>query len=95
MPQIEADYVPVAEPQGLRFLPVLSDSPSDRGTFLLIDNDVSTATIIDPEGEMFRKLRVAGAVFPLNVIIDRDGIVKHVDNELEYGEAAAAADAEL
>ena len=89
MPQIEADVLPDYQSQGLSFFPVYSAVESDRGGNLLDDFGVQSSVIVDPESELFREYRVAGFVFPLNVVIGRDGVVTHIDNE--YGIDAAVA----
>lgn len=90
MPQIETDVLPNYGGQGLRFFPVYSAMESDRGGNLLEDFGVTSDVLADPEGELFRRYRVAGAVFPLNVVIGRDGTVVHVDNAFGIEESVAA-----
>ena len=72
-------------------MPVLSAFPSAQGAFLVADQGVASPVVVDPEREVFRHLKVANAAFPLNLVIDREGRVAHVDNELEYTTEAAAA----
>ena len=51
---------------------------------------MTSDVIADPESELFRQYRVAGAVFPLNVVIGRDGTVVHIDNAFGIDDAVAA-----
>lgn len=83
------------QPQGLRFFPIYSAVESDRGGNLLADFGVTSDVLADPESELFRQYRVAGSVFPLNVVIDRSGVVTHVDNAFGIEEAIAAVEAAL
>ncbi|MBL4683799.1 MAG: hypothetical protein JKY37_04360 [Nannocystaceae bacterium] len=87
---MESDVVPEYAAQGLRFFPVYSAVESDRGANLLEDFGVTSDVIADPESELFRQYRVAGAVFPLNVVIGRDGTVVHIDNAFGIDDAVAA-----
>lgn len=95
MPQIEADVLPGLTPQGLQFYPVYCAVESDRGGNLLADFGVQSDVIADPESELFRQYRVAGAVFPLNVVIGRDGTVVHIDNAFGIEETVAALEAAI
>lgn len=82
--------LPLYEDQGLAFFPVFSAFESERGGGLLYEEGVQSPVIVDAESELFRRLRVAGFVFPLNVVIDRDGTVVHVDNQFGIDPAVDA-----
>ena len=49
----------------------------------------------DFEGEVFRHYRLPSRVFPLNVVIDRNGALVHVDGNRDITEAEAAIVAAL
>ena len=95
MPQIETEVLPEYTPQGLRFYAVYSAVESDRGANLASDYGVQSDILADPESELFRSYRVAGKVFPLNVIIGRDGVIAHIDNELGIDASVAALASEF
>lgn len=51
---------------------------------------LSFPVLLDFESELFRRYRIPGQVFPLNAVIDRDGRVAYVGDDLD--EATAVLD---
>jgi peroxiredoxin len=56
---------------------------------------LSLAVGLDLDSEVFRRLRIPGAVFPLHVVIDREGRLSWVSNESGIEAVRAAIDAAL
>lgn len=83
------------EADGLVILPVLVGLDPGKGVSLAESMDVTLPIAFDLEGELFRYTRVPARVFPLNVVIDRNGVLVHVDNDLDTTKAEAAVIAAL
>ncbi|MCA9648761.1 MAG: hypothetical protein H6712_13600 [Myxococcales bacterium] len=83
------------EADGLVILPVLVGRDPSNGVTLAESMDVTLPIAFDLEGELFRHTRLPARVFPLNVVIDRNGALVHVDGDLDTTKAEAAAIAAL
>jgi len=46
---------------------------------------------LDFDSELFRRYRLPGHVFPLNVVIDKEGKIAHIGDDLDKAVAAARA----
>jgi peroxiredoxin len=59
------------------------------------DSGASFPMTLDLDSEAFRTLRMPEKVFPLNIVLDREGVVRHVDTEQGLEEATAAIQAAM
>ncbi len=90
MPRIDDELLPTYGPQGLDAVAVNVSRETGYAARVAREKELSFPVVLDIESEVFRLYRVPGSVFPLNVVIGRDGTIVHVDNESSIDAAAAA-----
>lgn len=90
LPQIETQLLPTYGAQGLDAVAVNTSRNTTFAAQVALDKGITFPIALDVESEVFRYYRVPGRVFPLNVVIDREGRIAHVDNGpgLDAAEAA-------
>ncbi len=92
-PLIESELRPLWTTDDVVMLGLNTAHRTAYAAGLAADSDLSFDVGLDLDSEVFRRLRIPGAVFPLHVVIDRDGRLAWVSNEKGIEPIRAAIEA--
>jgi len=90
LPAIEQTLLPAYGDQGLRALAIYAGEQTTFGQVVARDASLSLPMLFDLDWQVFDRYRIQGAVFPLSVVVGRDGTVVHIDGDETLDSAAAA-----
>ena len=90
MPAIERTLLTAYGDRGLRALAIYVGEQTALGQVVVRDASLGFPMLFDLDWQVFDRYRIQGAVFPLSVVVGRDGTVVHMDGD-ETLDAAEAA----
>jgi hypothetical protein len=87
---IDRQLLPAHGPAGLRALSIYSGEQTAFGQVVARDAALGFPMLFDLDWQVFDRYRIPGGVFPLSVVVGRDGTVVHMDADEDLGAAEAA-----
>lgn len=87
---IDQELLPTHGPAGLRALSIYSGEQTTFGQVVARDSVLGFPMLFDLDWQVFDGYRIPGGVFPLSIVVGRDGTVVHLDGD-ETLDAAEAA----
>ena len=89
---IDQELLPAYGPSGLRALAIYSGEQTAFGQVVARDSALGFPMLFDLDWQVFDRYRIPGGVFPLSIVVGRDGRVVHLDGDetLDAAEAAIA-----
>lgn len=87
---IDQELLPEHGPSGLRALSIYSGEQTAFGQVVARDSSLTLPMLFDLDWQVFDRYRIPGSVFPLSIVIGRDGTVVHLDGAEDLTAAEAA-----
>ncbi len=87
---IDQDLLPTYGPAGLRALSIYSGEQTTFGQVVARDAALGFPMLFDLDWQVFERYRIPGGVFPLSIVVGRDGTVVHLDGAQDLAAAEAA-----
>lgn len=87
---IDQDLLPRLGPAGLTAVAIYSGEQTAFGQVVARDAALGLPMLFDLDWQVFERYRIPGGVFPLSVVIDREGNVVHLDRDADLTAAEAA-----
>ena len=88
MPSIDSDVLPGFSPDDVQFVAIHCYPEGGNAAFHTQWFGLSFPLALDFDSELFRRFRLPGHVYPLHVVVDRQGRVAYVGAPLEDAVAA-------